>query len=188
MTLCSACGAPLARGMLSCPKCLLPLTAQAIIVPVQPRPLHLLPLTIGFLVATVWISTTLDSCKEQRPSEIARKAALVEKAKEVAAAHRALEVSSATPQAFEARCGKPTIISHGVHGHDLWDLDTSSFKQPVTYIYRDHTGGTMHVIFTGDKDADVLFREYDRDGGNEFSFEPYEGMVAMGCLPRESAN
>ena len=94
MTLCSACGAPLARGMLSCPKCLLPLTAQAIIVPVQPRTINLLPWTIGAFALLLWVGGLLTDRDEKHQSE--------------AEARLKADLDGgilSTPQGFLSRCG-----------------------------------------------------------------------------------
>ena len=94
MTLCSACGAPLARGMLSCPKCLLPLTAQAIIVPVQPRTINLLPWTIGAFALLLWVGGLLTDRSEKRQSDA--------EARLKSDLHGGI---LSTPQGFQSRCG-----------------------------------------------------------------------------------
>lgn len=110
MIACSACGSQLKVGIATCPRCNLPITAQA--VRVQPRRMSTLSLVLlsllGITVASIAIGSIAD--KVSAPKREAAHAALL------------ADLNSgklSDPQAFQSRCGNALSVTERKEGKAL---------------------------------------------------------------------
>lgn len=113
----------------------------------------------------------------ERPGEQRVEAAKAAADETLRRTHLAIGNSVDTPKSFEARCGKPSAIVHGVPGVDDIEADSST----TTYIYRTPPS-EMHIIFRPTAEPHLIINEHLH--GKRYPFTPYDGLVEMGCIPR----
>lgn len=88
----------------------------------------------------------------------------------------ALMHSLATPDAFEAKCGKAAQRFHKLLAEDR--LDPADASNPTTLIYHSGTA-EIHVAFLPTATGPV-FREHI--AGRTYSPRPHEGLINLGCI------
>jgi hypothetical protein len=171
---CSACGALLTQGETNCPGCALPLVSRAVPVIPKSKP-PMFPLWSVLLV--FFICICLAGALERPGRE---KAEAAQKVSDDAAfaAHREFVESVSNVKTFQSHCGAATDVRQGISSRDSRDLDSNLARHATTLIYK-QSPTEMHVIFTGDKELPILFREHL--GDKTYSFTPYKGLVEMGC-------
>lgn len=174
MIACSACRTTLPAGASICPTCLLPITAMAMPVVVRqgrtPFIIHFFAgcTVLGLIVFIIF-------CFQNGEKTQAATSYIDHTHQEYA-----LVQSLSTPEAFEAKCGKPAKMLPGISVEDgAGDHSKQQLIGATTLIYPRGHDTFLHVIFLNPAEKIIYFREHvDK---RIYNVRQYDGFVQMGC-------
>lgn len=154
---CSACRAVFAAGAVTCPRCGLQLTAQALpVVEPQPRPFPLWAI-VAIGIAVGWAAVAINN------SFVARRQADLQSA--FLADLKAGKL--ATPEAFEARCGEPAATTQTPAGPELHYYKSGDYY--VRFVNGQPVLEDGHIDWSGAKP-----REWRSGADDSFYFSALE--------------